>query len=187
MSIGDRIRDLRWDRRLKQGELARRAGIAQNTLSRIELGEATPSVPTLEKLARGLSVDLSDLLEEPVPAMGKAEAPQAGQSEQEWAKEQGFRLHGMTDAEWNTHVRALSAKELEEEFRELFEEAKMLHAAYSIHKWQHPEDKDRRVAMFHDLSELRAFRLGDLAVAAKLKEEDELFEEMIRALKDVAV
>ena len=74
MSIGNRIRDLRWDRRLKQGELARRAGIAQNTLSRIELGETTPSVPTLKKIARGLSMDVSDLLEEPVAA-GKTEAP----------------------------------------------------------------------------------------------------------------
>ena len=77
MSIGDRIRDLRWDRRLKQVELARRAGIAQNTLSRIELGETTPSVPTLEKIARGLSMDVSDLLEDPVAA-GKAEAPFPG-------------------------------------------------------------------------------------------------------------
>jgi transcriptional regulator with XRE-family HTH domain len=77
MSIGDRIRDLRWDRRLKQGELARRARIAQNTLSRIELGETTPSVPTLEKIARGLSMDVSDLLEEPALA-GKSEAPDTG-------------------------------------------------------------------------------------------------------------
>jgi transcriptional regulator with XRE-family HTH domain len=67
MPIGDHIRDLRWARRLKQGELADRAGIAQNTLSQIELGKTTPSVPTLEKIARALSLDLSELLlEEPV-------------------------------------------------------------------------------------------------------------------------
>jgi transcriptional regulator with XRE-family HTH domain len=71
MPIGDHIRDLRWDRRLNQGELAHRAGIAQNTLSQIELGKTTPSVPTLEKIARGLNVDLSELLleEEPSPAV----------------------------------------------------------------------------------------------------------------------
>jgi len=69
MPIGDHIRDLRWDRHLKQGELAQRAGIAQNTLSQIELGKTTPSVPTLEKIARGLNLDLSELLlEEPVLA-----------------------------------------------------------------------------------------------------------------------
>jgi transcriptional regulator with XRE-family HTH domain len=67
MPIGDHIRDLRWARRLKQGELADRAGIAQNTLSQIELGKTTPSVPTLEKIARALNLDLSELLlEEPV-------------------------------------------------------------------------------------------------------------------------
>jgi transcriptional regulator with XRE-family HTH domain len=76
MPIGDHIRDLRWGRRLKQGELAQRAGIAQNTLSQIELGKTTPSVPTLEKIARGLTLDLSELLlEEPVPL---AKAPKAG-------------------------------------------------------------------------------------------------------------
>jgi transcriptional regulator with XRE-family HTH domain len=67
MPIGDHIRDLRWARRLKQGELSDRAGIAQNTLSQIELGKTTPSVPTLEKIARALNLDLSELvLEEPV-------------------------------------------------------------------------------------------------------------------------
>jgi transcriptional regulator with XRE-family HTH domain len=79
MPIGDHIRALRWDRHLKQGELARRAGIAQNTLSQIELGKTTPSVPTLEKIARGLNLDLSELLlEEPVTL---AEASEAGLDE----------------------------------------------------------------------------------------------------------
>jgi transcriptional regulator with XRE-family HTH domain len=80
MSIGNRIRDLRWDARLAQGELARRAGIAQNTLSQIELGKTTPSVPTLEKIARGLNMNVSELLEE--PAVPLDEAPQgSGQAE----------------------------------------------------------------------------------------------------------
>jgi transcriptional regulator with XRE-family HTH domain len=83
MPIGDHIRDLRWGRRLKQGELAHRAGIAQNTLSQIELGKTTPSVPTLEKIARGLNLDLSELLEEPALAgtPGKAEASETGPTE----------------------------------------------------------------------------------------------------------
>ncbi len=77
MSIGDRIRDLRWDRRLKQVELARRAGIAQNTLSRIEIGETTPSVPTVVKIADVLEVPTSELLKE-LAVAGKAEAPLPG-------------------------------------------------------------------------------------------------------------
>jgi len=67
MAIGDHIRDLRWDAHLKQVELAHRAGIAQNTLSQIELGNTVPSVRTLEKIARGLGVEVSELLREPVP------------------------------------------------------------------------------------------------------------------------
>ena len=73
MAIGEHIRDLRWDAHLKQVELARRAGIAQNTLSQIELGNTVPSVATLEKIAHGLGVDLSELLKEPAP---KGNAPQ---------------------------------------------------------------------------------------------------------------
>jgi transcriptional regulator with XRE-family HTH domain len=87
MPIGDHIRDLRWDRRLKQGELAHRAGIAQNTLSQIELGKTTPSVPTLEKIARGLDVDLSELLlEEPVPLAEASQEtrPSEAEAEEEW-------------------------------------------------------------------------------------------------------
>jgi transcriptional regulator with XRE-family HTH domain len=67
MSIGDRIKDLRWDARINQTELARRAGIAKNTMSQIELGNQEPSIKTLEKIARGLGVPVSDLLKEPAP------------------------------------------------------------------------------------------------------------------------
>src|SRR5215211_5249236 len=74
--IGDRIRHLRVDLHISQGELARRAGIAQNTLSLIELGRTTPSVPTLERLAPALGVPLSELVEK-LAAVGKAETPGA--------------------------------------------------------------------------------------------------------------
>jgi transcriptional regulator with XRE-family HTH domain len=75
MAIGDHIRDLRWGARLKQVELARRAGIAQNTLSQIELGNTVPSVPTLEKIARGLGVSADELLREPALPLGRAPSP----------------------------------------------------------------------------------------------------------------
>jgi DNA-binding XRE family transcriptional regulator len=39
---------------LTQAELARRAGIAPETLNRIEQGKRTPSVPTVEKIDRAL-------------------------------------------------------------------------------------------------------------------------------------
>ena|SRR5215217_1291823 len=131
MPIGDHIRDLRWDRRLKQGELAHRAGIAQNTLSQIELGKTTPSVPTLEKIARGLNVDLSELLlEEPVLA-GKVEAPiGAGQAEaltaevtqiQQWYRDRRDRLVALCER-WEQRLASLGEDPDGEMLREMLDD-----------------------------------------------------------------
>ena len=69
MDIGKRVRDLRTDKRLSQGELAQRARVARNTVSRIETGHLTPTVTMAAKLASALDVDLGELFESPlVPA-----------------------------------------------------------------------------------------------------------------------
>src|SRR3712207_5708335 len=77
--VGDQIRILRWDKRMKQGELARRAGLSQNSVSSIENGKSMPSVGTVVRIARALGVPPSDLLEamaaEEVADEGKAAAP----------------------------------------------------------------------------------------------------------------
>jgi transcriptional regulator with XRE-family HTH domain len=125
MPIGNHIRNLRWARRLKQGELAHRAGIAQNTLSQIELGKTTPSVPTLEKIARGLSLDLSELLEEPVLA-GNGEALQETGS----ADVHGLFDERQTETDWreaydnSQRFRRADAKERLRERLELWEAAR---------------------------------------------------------------
>jgi transcriptional regulator with XRE-family HTH domain len=80
MSIGARIRDLRWDARLSQGELARRAGIAQNTLSLAELEKSTPSIATLAALANALGVTVDELVRDPAP-LAQAPPPETGQPE----------------------------------------------------------------------------------------------------------
>ena len=67
MAVGEHIRGLRLDARLKQGELAEKAGIAQNTLSRIETGAVAPSFGTLEKISEALGVDVSEMLSERSP------------------------------------------------------------------------------------------------------------------------
>jgi transcriptional regulator with XRE-family HTH domain len=124
MPIGDHIRDLRWGRRLKQGELAQRAGIAQNTLSQIELGKTTPSVPTLEKIARGLTLDLSELLlEEPVPL---AKAPKAGRpsvidvaldaARRQIALEKQAMFSGQSEGELDQHHANDAMQRLREEY-----------------------------------------------------------------------
>lgn len=42
------------EQNLTQSELAARTGIRQSNISRIEKGQALPSIPTLCKIARGL-------------------------------------------------------------------------------------------------------------------------------------
>ena len=63
MAVGDLIRERRLRARLKQGELAERAGITQTTLSAIETGKHAPSYSSLQKLSRALGVPATELME----------------------------------------------------------------------------------------------------------------------------
>ena len=54
MNIGDRLRTLREAKNFTQGEIEKRTGLLRTYVSRVENGNAVPSVYTLEKLARAL-------------------------------------------------------------------------------------------------------------------------------------
>jgi transcriptional regulator with XRE-family HTH domain len=60
--LGRRIREIRKERAMSQGELAEKAGISLITISRIERGERDPHVRTLAQIARGLGVPAYELL-----------------------------------------------------------------------------------------------------------------------------
>ena len=82
-NIGERIKELRKIKKLTQTEfgkklnvkefreernytlrqLARISGVAKSTISKIENGRCSPSINTLEKIAIGLSVRITDLFE----------------------------------------------------------------------------------------------------------------------------
>lgn len=66
MGIGQRTRKLREERGLIQKELADRAGLARNTVARIEQGRLAPSATTVSKLADALGVRPGDLFETPL-------------------------------------------------------------------------------------------------------------------------
>jgi transcriptional regulator with XRE-family HTH domain len=84
MDLGHRVRDLRNARHLSQIELAARAGVARNTLNRIENGHLMPTAPVIEHLAEALNVAPGVLFEETGLLAGKAKAPQeTGPSETE--------------------------------------------------------------------------------------------------------
>jgi transcriptional regulator with XRE-family HTH domain len=61
MIIGDRLRDLREQKKLSQGDIERRTGLLRCYISRVENGHTVPAIETLEKLARGMEVPLYQL------------------------------------------------------------------------------------------------------------------------------
>ncbi len=58
LMLGQLVFDRRTELGLTQAELARRAGMTQPQLSRLESGGATPTVPLLARLAAALDAEL---------------------------------------------------------------------------------------------------------------------------------
>ncbi len=58
MVIGDRLRALREEKNLSQGDIEEKTGLLRCYVSRVENGHTVPSVETLEKFARALEVPM---------------------------------------------------------------------------------------------------------------------------------
>jgi transcriptional regulator with XRE-family HTH domain len=58
-NIGQRIRQLRESRSMTQSQLQSRSKVSRSYLSRIESGQMTPSLGTLEKISEALNVGLN--------------------------------------------------------------------------------------------------------------------------------
>jgi transcriptional regulator with XRE-family HTH domain len=61
MIIGDRLRALREEKKLSQGDIEKRTGLLRCYLSRVENGHTVPAIETLEKLARALEIPMYHL------------------------------------------------------------------------------------------------------------------------------
>lgn len=61
MIIGDRLRALREQKNLSQGDIEKRTGLIRCYVSRVENGHTVPALETLEKFARALEVPLYQL------------------------------------------------------------------------------------------------------------------------------
>jgi transcriptional regulator with XRE-family HTH domain len=61
MIIGDRLRELREQKKLSQGDIEKRTGLLRCYISRVENGHTVPAIETLEKLARAMEVPLYQL------------------------------------------------------------------------------------------------------------------------------
>jgi transcriptional regulator with XRE-family HTH domain len=64
MIIGDRLRLLREERNLSQGEIEKRTGLLRFYISRVENSHTIPTVEMLEKMARALDMHLYQFLYE---------------------------------------------------------------------------------------------------------------------------
>jgi transcriptional regulator with XRE-family HTH domain len=79
--IGDRLREIREEKKLSQGDIEKRTGLLRCYISRIENGHSVPGLETLEKLARALEVPLYQLFydgEEPpqLPHLARGKVPE---------------------------------------------------------------------------------------------------------------
>jgi transcriptional regulator with XRE-family HTH domain len=61
MIIGDRLRALREEKKLSQGDMEKRTGLFRCYVSRVENGHTIPAIETLEKMARALEVPMYQL------------------------------------------------------------------------------------------------------------------------------
>ena len=64
MIIGDRLRDMREEKKLSQGDIEKRTGLLRCYISRVENGHTVPAIETLEKMARALECPLYQLFYE---------------------------------------------------------------------------------------------------------------------------
>lgn len=62
LHIGARLKLFRQKLRFTQLEISGKAGVDSNTYSKIERGDQTPSLETLEKIVKALGVKSSDVL-----------------------------------------------------------------------------------------------------------------------------
>ena len=64
MIIGDRLREMREEKKFSQGDIERRTGLLRCYISRVENGHTVPAIETLEKMARALECPLYQLFYE---------------------------------------------------------------------------------------------------------------------------
>jgi transcriptional regulator with XRE-family HTH domain len=58
MIISERMRTIRLEKHLSQGDIEQRTGLKRCYISRVENGHTVPSIETLEKMARALEIPM---------------------------------------------------------------------------------------------------------------------------------
>lgn len=109
MVIGDRLRELREEKKLSQGHIEKRTGLLRCYVSRVENGHTVPAVETLEKFARALEVPLYQLFyDDDKPAKAPAVFDQKSSDDGLWG-------NSGKDAKYLNQLRRLLGKAKEED------------------------------------------------------------------------
>ena len=77
MVIGERLKALREQKKMSQGDIEKRTGMLRCYISRVENGHTVPANETLEKMARALEIPMYQLFYDgektPAPELPKSE------------------------------------------------------------------------------------------------------------------
>lgn len=88
--ISQNIKRIREERNLSYTELADLTGVSKSMLRQIEIGESSPTINTLWKIANGLEIPFSMLINPPIPNLAKQGFKDAMPLH---GKTEGFRLY----------------------------------------------------------------------------------------------
>lgn len=65
--LGKKIKDIRLSKRVSLRDLAKHTGLTRSFLSQVERGKSSPSIASLERVARAFNIHLSHFFEEDFP------------------------------------------------------------------------------------------------------------------------
>jgi transcriptional regulator with XRE-family HTH domain len=99
MAIGQRIRQLRGEKGLSQGDIERTTGMLRGYISRVEHGHTVPSLETLERFAGALDVPLHQLFCDPAEAMTPTAEDQSAESQ--FLRRIKGCVHGLAESDRN--------------------------------------------------------------------------------------
>src|SRR5271168_4487391 len=87
MVIGERLKALREQKNMSQGDIEKRTGLLRCYISRAENGHSVPSIETLEKIAHAMEVPLYQIFyngeKPPAPGLPKTSGGGRGSSDRD--------------------------------------------------------------------------------------------------------
>jgi transcriptional regulator with XRE-family HTH domain len=94
-TIGERLRAIRFERKLTLQAASRLCGVGLSTLSKIETGQAAPAYGTLKRIAEGLELSFEELIsgDRPDASVGRRSITRARQTLKFGSKRYDYRVH----------------------------------------------------------------------------------------------